>query len=89
MNQLDLPFPKMHLALWDSRPRFLGMFQVYRINDAEASVKIPTVGVIDHLTTCNCGTPGAPAHPNFLCAAVYIKLGSVIFSVSWPTWFPL
>lgn len=84
------PFKKQRVGLWDARPRFLGMFQVFDVAMAPGTYPpIPAVGMLDHLVTCECGTKGVPTHPKFHAACVYAKFGSVIFSVSWPTWFPL
>lgn len=90
-EQLPLPFPKTKLGLWDPRPRFLGMFQMYTLHPTElqAGGHVPVMGILDHLVHCECGTAGAPIHPKFHAAAAYVRFGLTIVSVSWPTWFPL
>jgi hypothetical protein len=80
------PIKKM-LALWDDRPRFLGMFSSFHGIPKNPLLKI--VGFADHFVTCGCGGHGGQRHPAFLARCVYVKLGASIHTLSWPTWFPL
>lgn len=90
MTQLELPFQKTRrIAILDSRPRILGMFSLYPVNDKEKVVEVPIAGMMDHLMMCDCKYSEKTPHPKFHCAAVYVRAFGYILSVSWPTWFPL
>lgn len=73
------------LSVWDDRSRFLGIFQMYNM---PKDVKLPWGGIGDHLQSCqDCDAAGGTPHPKIHAIFAYIRLGTIVMSVSWPTWW--
>lgn len=73
------------LAVWDDRPRFLGMFASYDVPPDKKDVYM--FGIGDHLVTCRgCASRKGGVHPTLHTLFAYFHTSGKLFTVSWPTW---